>query len=412
MIRNYGLKISKEKDPQAFVLGGLTSLPKVILQADGQWDAYLPEREVQYNDKFDTYNCTAYGTTAIVETLAKRLGYQLPDRSDRYLGIMAETKPPGNDPHKVSQVARDFGLIAEASLPFKDLYTVSEYYSFKGAEAWKCDLEAQEFQNTLEVGHEYVFQGRTSREERTKKMKEALLYSPLGISVTAWSLRDGVYVDDGKPNTHWTMCYGWNDKGWKVFDSYDQTLKIVSYDHNIQICKRYSLTKSIRKQEISILKKLIEALSKLLGLVAKQEAIVATVVVLPPVQPVVEAVKVIPPSSKYDWDTPILARHSVRVICDEEKLTTTQKNELCATVGAESGWKPRAIGAVNFDGTRDYGIVQINPKYWIGKGKKFPSTDYVLNNPEACVRWMCQEWKRGNRNWWYGYKNGGYKSYL
>lgn len=115
---------------------------------------------------------------------------------------------------------------------------------------------------------------------------------------------------------------------------------------------------------------------------------------------------------KYDWSTQEKARHSVRLICDEEGLSVKDKNDLCATVGGESGWRPEAIGKVNFDGTRDYGIVQINEKYWIGKDKLFPSTDYVLNNPEVCVRWMCKQWKAGNKNWWYAYKNGSYKKFL
>jgi hypothetical protein len=138
--------------------------------------------------------------------------------------------------------------------------------------------------------------------------------------------------------------------------------------------------------------------------------IAAPIVAPEPSQP--QPAPIAEPVDKYDWDTPVLARHSVRVICDEEGLSTKDKNDLCATIGAESGWKPRAIGAVNFDGTKDYGIVQINPKYWIGPGKRFPSTEYVLANPEECVRWMCREWKKGNKNWWYGYKNGSYKKYL
>lgn len=112
------------------------------------------------------------------------------------------------------------------------------------------------------------------------------------------------------------------------------------------------------------------------------------------------------------WDTPQNARHSVRVICDEEGLTWEQKNTLCATVGAESGWRPGAIGKPNVDGTRDYGIAQINSYWWIGEGKQFPSTEYVLENPAACIRWMCKQWKLGHRNWWVAYKNGSYKRYL
>ncbi len=117
-------------------------------------------------------------------------------------------------------------------------------------------------------------------------------------------------------------------------------------------------------------------------------------------------------TTTYLWDTPLDARHSVRLICDEEGLTVEQKNTLCATVGGESGWKPGAIGKPNTDGTRDYGICQINTRYWIGPGKLFPTTDYVLTHPEQCIRWMCKQWKMGYRNWWIAYKNNSYKAYL
>lgn len=47
---NYGLRISDILDPNAYVLGGLVELPKVILQPNGQWDEFLPVYEPQYNE--------------------------------------------------------------------------------------------------------------------------------------------------------------------------------------------------------------------------------------------------------------------------------------------------------------------------------------------------------------------------
>lgn len=114
----------------------------------------------------------------------------------------------------------------------------------------------------------------------------------------------------------------------------------------------------------------------------------------------------------YEWDTQEKARHSVRVICDEEGLTVGQKNELCGTVGGESNWKPRATGKPNKNGSRDYGIVQLNDHFWIGEGKLYPNIEAVYNDPEGCIRWMCKQWKAGKKNWWYAYKNGSYKQYL
>lgn len=128
----------------------------------------------------------------------------------------------------------------------------------------------------------------------------------------------------------------------------------------------------------------------------------------------------------YDWSTVEKARHSVRLICDEEGLTTIQKNQLCATVGAESGWQsyylagPKKGQPVTLDNYKnghvwstDYGISQINSYYWIGPGKQFPSAQYVLDNPEACIRWMCKCWKQGKGTMWVAFKTKSplYKQY-
>jgi uroporphyrinogen-III synthase len=56
-----------------YVLGGLTTLPKIVLQVDGQWDKFLPEFELQTDPDFDTFNCVAFATTSAVELLVKRL---------------------------------------------------------------------------------------------------------------------------------------------------------------------------------------------------------------------------------------------------------------------------------------------------------------------------------------------------
>lgn len=143
-----------------------------------------------------------------------------------------------------------------------------------------------------------------------------------------------------------------------------------------------------------------------------------------PKQPSEPSLPTKPTIPMYEWDTVEKARHSVRVICDEEGLTLKQKNELCATVGAESGWQsyylsgPKKGQPVKLDNMKggvvwstDYGIAQINTYFHIGKGKTFPSPQYVLDNPEKCIRWMCARWKEGHQEWWIAFKNGSYKQY-
>jgi hypothetical protein len=135
-----------------------------------------------------------------------------------------------------------------------------------------------------------------------------------------------------------------------------------------------------------------------------------------------EPVKPVPPSypapvaEAYKWDTPENARHSTRVICDEEDLKFAEKNLICAVIMAESGFKNSAK-CINKrkDGTvssTDWGICQINDYWHVGQGKSFPSVEYVLQNPDKVVRWMIKMYRGGSLKLWVAYTNGSYKKYL
>ncbi len=86
------------------------------------------------------------------------------------------------------------------------------------------------------------------------------------------------------------------------------------------------------------------------------------------------------------------------------------KNRLCDTVEGESNFNPKAVGRINANGTTDWGISQFNDgtnkqgvPYWIGPGARFPSTEYVLENPADCIREMCHQFKAGNAKLWSAY---------
>lgn len=64
---NHGF-IEPKLDREAYILGS-SSLPKIVIQPDGQWDKFLPAYEAQSNVLFDTQNCTGFGTTSAVEIL-------------------------------------------------------------------------------------------------------------------------------------------------------------------------------------------------------------------------------------------------------------------------------------------------------------------------------------------------------
>ncbi len=130
-----------------------------------------------------------------------------------------------------------------------------------------------------------------------------------------------------------------------------------------------------------------------------------------PTPPATPPIVITPAVPKYLWNTTADARHSVRVICDEEGLTTEQKNTMCATIGGESGWDINAVNENVYKHkvtSTDYGICQWNNMY---HGKEI-SPDEALHNPEKAVRLMCAYWKRGERDTWIAYKNQRYLKFM
>ena len=237
-------------DSTQYIMGATLSLPKDILQADGQWGAYLPTEERQQQNNIETYNCTSFATLNCVEILINKIYGKYENKSDRFLGIKAGTHPPGNDPHTVAEAGRKHGFITEDLLPFdSEIDTIDEYYSYQWSDMGTCIEQGQKFLQQYSFGHEWVTNGHMDKDRRISLMKEALKYSPLGCSVSAWYEQGGVYVDMNRPNSHWTVIYGYNDTGWLCFDSYEPFRKTLSFDHEITFCKRYSLTPVEKKRD-------------------------------------------------------------------------------------------------------------------------------------------------------------------
>lgn len=401
---NYGF-VEPVIEDSHFVLGGLLALPKNVIVPDGQWDKFLPKYEAQYGEFFDTFNCTAYGTENAIEMFQKGKYGEDRNYSERMLGIVAGTKPPGNDPQVVSDAVRKFGLVDDVELPLERANTIDEYYSPKPLTKYLAD-KGVEWLKQFTFGHEWVFTGKLAIEEQQKKMVEALKYSPLGVAVFAWTENDrGLYIRTGN-DCHWCVIFGYAQGNyWKCFDSYDGGIKLLAWDFGFSWVKRYDLQKkSIVEEKKSIIERLIYWLTELLKVTPKDEPIAE---VAP--QPVPVVAPATPP--EFLWDTVANTRHSARVIMDKYNLSKSEKDLLCAVIMAESGMNVKATNK-NTNGSMDWGICQINDKYWIGEGKTFVSSDEVLNKPEKSIIFLVNAYKQGNLKWWYGYTNGSYKKFL
>lgn len=432
-INNLGFVAPKAITPDQYVLGR-GNVPKVVLRPSGDWSD-IPDKEVQ-NRKFETNNCTAFNTLSRVEKMVFVIDGVKVNYSDRFLGVVAGTYPPGNDPHLVAEAIRKYGCIPEEMMPFSDdLANVDEYYSWKGVDKEACLAEGRKWLEKWEFMHEWVFLPGDPKSIRIPSMVEALTLCPPAVAVYAWE-KDGrgLYVDKGRQPNHWTGLD--NDmplEHWLVGDSYiadDSEHKKLDWFFNFEYCKRFHL----RRREAVVdtrpaLMRFALYLAELIGLKLKKQI---EALPIPPVpQPLQEPQK---PSvePKYDWSTPEKARHSVRVICDEEGLTLAQKNLISRVIRAESGFNNDAK-FLNKDKSgrllsTDWGICQIND-YWhigamlgamlgmefgrsaIGAGKTFPSVQYVLDNPDKVVRWMISQYRKGNLRWWVAYSSGKYMNH-
>lgn len=223
---------------------GQRKLSKTILQPTGQWDDFLPEYEPQFGDGWDTYSCTVWGTLNAIEILDRRLFDKCSNYSERFICNIVPVRPPGSDPYLIAEAIRKNGLIEQDLLPMTTSFEgfiiptpVSDDFLSKG----------KEWLNDYEFCHEEVWSGNPAREAKEDLLIECLQYSPIGVSVTAWNLEKGVYVDYGEPNNHWCVLIGYQLSAgkilWKVFDSYDQTVKVLSEEHHIERAKRYLLKK-------------------------------------------------------------------------------------------------------------------------------------------------------------------------
>lgn len=240
-MKNYGF-ITPQIQLEDHILGAEITLP--ILQADGQWDKYLPLYEPQA-EKYETFGCTVWGSQNALEILHKKIYDTEPNFAERYNYNISGITPPGADPNKVIQDMRTYGLIDHSEMGTPD--TLEEFMTPRPMTE-EYLAKGRKWLEEYEIKHKWVLQGYEGKDYRIKAIKEALTVSPICVSVSAWTEVNGIYVDNGTPNNHWTVCFGWTDKGWKIFDSYDHSLKIYSFDSSILFAKSFELLKKNKKQ--------------------------------------------------------------------------------------------------------------------------------------------------------------------
>lgn len=253
-IKNYGYKppVIKETD---YIFGG-KKIPDEVLQENGNWLTFLPLFEKQQIGGVETYACTNFATSSIIETIQKRRFNEDKNWSDRAFAIGSGTDPEqgGNDPSSVAYYAHKTGLLKEELLPF-NVQTVEEYYTPKPLTE-ELKNEEKKFLEEYQLNYEFVFTG--ANPDKHKLLKECLRYSPLGVSVHAWKQdENGVhYKNPEDRDNHFVVLYAFDEllNAYMVFDSYENNLKMLRADYDFGVAMRYYITKK-PKIELTVEKK-------------------------------------------------------------------------------------------------------------------------------------------------------------
>mgnify|MGYP001577336150 CR=1 FL=1 len=233
---NRGLLLDPIVEGKDGVFGGSVSFAgKTVVRPDGQWEPVEFER--QFRDSFDSYSCVSFGRNNQEEVYLKNR-YGL-DRnfSDRAMAKMSDTQPNGNTPQKVYEARRKQGYLYENEWPWPDtVVTWAEY--MKEIPSNLMNL-AKGYSYEWRFWHDYVPTNPAS-------MKEALKYSPIGVSNNLWQKEDGTYYKpDGLQDSHWALVIGYDSDTWKLLDTYPPFIKRVKMSTVFQQAKIIEIDRQV-----------------------------------------------------------------------------------------------------------------------------------------------------------------------
>lgn len=237
---------------EQWYLGGEKCIETDELVPDGQWMKWFPAGERQNKNGLETNNCTNYSLLNCIEAIGrKKYGIEFQSNlSERERGIRSSTQPNGNTLQNVCECLRKQGTIPEAFLAFDNtIDSWGEYYSpnpipfslWKVSESWRTKYK---------YAHDWAILPSDTLEERQRKMKEALKYSPLTVAGHAWTRRgDGLYYSDGEVNHAFDIAGYMDGKYWIAIDSYPDEKgsfeKRLAWNYHFREAKRHSLEKNV-----------------------------------------------------------------------------------------------------------------------------------------------------------------------
>lgn len=190
------------------------------LNESGDWLPFIYDWLLTYQAKrFETNSCASQQGENARGLMFNAIYGEKPDGSERFLAKISGTDPArGNTFQKVNDALRNKGIAKEEEWP-DTVETVEQYYA---------DIP-QELQNKAKADRGEHVWGYERVNPDIATMKEALKYSPLGISCALWQDADGEYSKpEGWRDSHAiTLLNIRADGKFTLLDSYPPYIKIA-----------------------------------------------------------------------------------------------------------------------------------------------------------------------------------------
>jgi hypothetical protein len=275
-----------------------------ILRPDGDWRPYQTPTEEQRRNGVESSSCFIEAQQATIASILEEQ-YEIFDQnfSARFNLIFSNATKSGGDPLTGAQTFRDRGLIPDSLLPFSDeIKTWDEFNSFKGGDKEFCMTQGKTWRNYWEPLYDVVFTKNEPLEEKYRKLRQALKYSPIPLSV--YGVTDGTtYIKKpkGVSDTHMVKAVFVDDKNQiHIRDTYPPFDKILPPNYSSDFAMRWTVEKKEEKK-ISVMKQIVEKLTQLLSMFSPKPVVAPVVAPQPQPQPITEPVG----SLLIEWATAI-----------------------------------------------------------------------------------------------------------
>lgn len=184
----------------------------------GDWTAYLPDGEWQYNPiGFDALACVTFSSLNVLETLYFFKTGTKRNFSDRFTAYMSGTTHEGNFTWKVGDSIRNDGLVDEADWRFPDNPTWDTYYA---APTIDVINKAKDFLKDWQVNYEII---DFTRESLIYHLKQA----PIQVILPG----------------HAVMLFATTEQVYRYFDSYGNPSFVKERSEPFIYAQKYVLTK-------------------------------------------------------------------------------------------------------------------------------------------------------------------------